>query len=50
MGERDDSFARLLARQPTDKDRQALYRARDELKIKPTDSFWQLLMALDYYR
>jgi hypothetical protein len=47
---KDDSFTRLLERQPTDKDRQVLYRARDELKLKPTDSFWQLLMALDYYR
>jgi hypothetical protein len=50
MREREESFARLLARQPTDKDRQTLYRARDHLKLRPTDSFWDLLMTLDYYR
>ncbi len=49
MGELDDSFAQLLGRQPSDKDRQDLYRVRDALKIKATDSVWLLLMALQYY-
>ena len=49
MGELDDSFTALLGRQPTDRDKQALYRARDALKLKPTDSVWLLLMALQHY-
>ena len=45
----DDSFTRLLGRQPTDKEKQALYRVRDALKLKATDSVWLLLMALQHY-
>jgi hypothetical protein len=45
----DDSFARLLGRQPTDKERQALYRVRDALGLKATDAVWLLLMALQHY-
>jgi hypothetical protein len=49
MGDLDDSFAQLLGRQPTDKERQALYRVRDALKLKTTDAIWLLLMALQHY-
>jgi hypothetical protein len=49
VSELDDSFARLLDRQPTDKERQDLYRARDALKLHATDSVWLLLMALQHY-
>ena len=49
MGELDDSFATLLGRQPTDKEKQALYRVRDALKLKATDAVWLLLMALQHY-
>lgn len=49
MGELDDSFALLLGKQPSDRERQDLYRARDALKLKPTDSVWLLLMALGHY-
>ena len=49
MGELDDSFTRLLGRQATDKERQAIYRARDALNLKATDSVWMLLMALQHY-
>lgn len=49
MGDLDDSFAQLLGRQPTDKERQALYRVRDALKLKTTDAVWLLLMALQHY-
>jgi hypothetical protein len=45
----DDSFNRLLGRQPTDKEKQALYRVRDALKLKATDAVWLLLMALQHY-
>lgn len=49
MGDIDDSFAVLLGRLPTDKEKQNLYRARDALKIKSTDAVWLLLMALQHY-
>ena len=49
MGDLDDSFAQLLGRQPTDKDRQTIYRVRDALKLKTTDAVWLLLMALQHY-
>src|SRR5207248_614222 len=31
------------------KDRQALYRVRDALRLKTTDAVWLLLMALQHY-
>ena len=49
MGELDDNFALLLQRQPSDNERQRLYRIRDALKIKATDAVWSLLMVLEYY-
>jgi hypothetical protein len=49
VGELEDSFALLLQRQPSDNERQRLYRVRDALKIKATDTVWSLLMVLEYY-
>ena len=49
MGELDESFAQLLGRQPTDNERQRLYRVRDALKVKATDSVWLILMVLEHY-
>jgi hypothetical protein len=49
VGELDDNFALLLQRQPSDNERQRLYRVRDALKIKATDAVWSLLMVLEYY-
>jgi hypothetical protein len=46
----DDSFAQLLGRQPSDKEKQDLYRVRDALKLKATDAVWLLLMALQHYK
>jgi hypothetical protein len=50
MADREDAFTQLLERQPTDGDRQRLYRARDTLNIKPTDAVWRLLMVLEHYQ
>ena len=44
------AFDQLLERQPTDGERQRLYRARDTLNIKPTDAVWRLLMVLEHYQ
>ena len=49
MSELDDSFAKLLGRQPTDADRQRLYRVRDALGLKNNDALWLVLMALQHY-
>lgn len=50
MGDLEESFEKLLERQPTDGERQRLYRVRDTLNIKPTDSVWTLLMVLEHYQ
>jgi hypothetical protein len=50
MGDLDDSFAQLLGRQPSDRERQDLYRVRDALRLKATDAVWLLLMALQHYK
>ena len=42
-------FERLLGYQPSDQERQRLYRVRDALKLKTTDALWLLLMALQHY-
>ncbi|MFI3121954.1 MAG: protein mobE [Methylococcaceae bacterium] len=46
----DDSFAKLLGRQPSDAERQELYRIRDALELKNNDALWLVLMALQYYQ
>jgi hypothetical protein len=50
MSDLDDSFAKLLGRQPTDADRQSLYRVRDALGLKNNDALWLVLMALQHYQ
>jgi hypothetical protein len=50
MSDLVDNFAQLIGRQPTEKDKQDLYRVRDALKLKTTDSVWLLLMVLQYYK
>jgi len=49
MSDLDDSFAKLLGRQPSDKERQELYRVRDALGMKNNDALWLVLMALQHY-
>lgn len=50
MSDLEESFEKLLDRQPTDGERQRLYRARAALNIKPTDAVWTLLMMLEHYQ
>ena len=49
MSDLDDSFAKLLGRQPSDKERIALYRVRDALGLRNNDALWLVLMALEHY-
>jgi hypothetical protein len=46
----EDSFTRLLGRQPEDSERQALFRARDAFNIKNNDALWLLLAVLGHYQ
>jgi hypothetical protein len=50
MSELDDSFAKLLGRQPSDAERQQLYTVRDALGLKNNDALWLVLMALQHYQ
>lgn len=45
----DSAFERLLGYQPTDREREALYRVRDLLGISPNDALWSVLFALQHY-
>jgi hypothetical protein len=50
MSELETSFEKLLGRQPTDAERQELYRVRDALELKSNDALWLVLMALQHYQ
>ncbi len=43
------NFAELLGRQPTEKEIQSLYRAKNALNIRDNDALWLVLMALESY-
>ena len=43
------AFETLLGRKATDGERQKLYRVRDTLGVRSTDSLWTLLLILEYY-
>jgi hypothetical protein len=45
----EEAFGKLLGRQPSDKEKQDLYRARDALQLRENDALWLLLMALGHY-
>lgn len=49
MSDLDDSFTKLLGRQPSDTERQHLYRVREALGLKNNDALWLILMALQHY-
>jgi len=50
MSDLDDSFVKLLGRQPSDAEQQSLYRVRDALGLKNNDALWLVLMALQHYQ
>jgi len=49
MNDLEESFIKLLGRQPTDTERQQLYQVRDALGLKNNDALWLVLMALQYH-
>lgn len=50
MNELDESYQKLLGRQPSDEERQKLYKVRDALGLKNNDALWLVLMALEHYQ
>jgi len=50
MSELEHSFTKLLGRQPSDAERQHLYRVRDALGLKNNDALWLVIMALEHYQ
>lgn len=50
MSELDDSFAKLLGRQPSDAERQNLYRVREALGLKNNDALWLILIAFQHHQ
>lgn len=45
----EQSFARLLGRQPTERERDRLRRIKEELGIADNDALWSVLLALNYH-
>ena len=50
MGDLENSWTRLIGQQPTDEDKQELYRVRDATHLKTTDAVWEMLIAFQYYK
>lgn len=50
MIEIEDSFAKLLGRQPSDTERNQLYHVRDALGLQNNDALWLIIMALQHYQ
>jgi hypothetical protein len=46
----ENSFHKLLGRQPTDKEIQSLYRTRDALGLKNNDALWLIIMSQEFQR
>jgi hypothetical protein len=45
----EDAFTKLVGRQPSEEQRERLYRVRDALGLSDNDAFWSIIMALDHY-
>lgn len=46
----EENFAKLLGRQPSDTERQQLYRVKKALDLKDNDALWLVIMALQHYQ
>jgi hypothetical protein len=45
----DDAFGKILGRQPSEQERQRLYRVRDTLGLRDNDAFWYIVLILEHY-
>ena len=49
MSDVESAFEKLIGRQPTDREVQALYRVKNALGIRDNDALWMVIMALESY-
>ncbi len=45
----ESAFAKVIGREPSEKERERLYRVRDALGLKDNDAFWYIVMTLEHY-
>jgi hypothetical protein len=45
----DEAFGKVLGRQPSETERERLYRVRDTLGLRDNDAFWYIVMILEHY-
>jgi len=45
----ESAFAKIIGREPSEKERERLYRVRDALGLKENDAFWYIVMTLEHY-
>jgi hypothetical protein len=45
----ENAFAKVLGRQPSEAERERLYRVRDALQLGENDAFWYIVMILEHY-
>jgi hypothetical protein len=45
----ETAFEQVIGRQPSDAERQRLYKLRDSLGLRENDAFWFIVMALEQY-
>lgn len=50
MNALEDSFTKLLGKQPSDAEKQTLYRIRDALNLHNNAALWLILIALQYHQ
>jgi hypothetical protein len=48
-GNIDDAFAKVIGRQPSQAERERLYRVREALGLSDNDAFWYIVMILEHY-
>ena len=49
MADLESAFEKLIGRQPSDREVQALYRVKNALGIRDNDALWVVIMALESY-
>ena len=45
----ESAFAKVIGREPSEKERERLYRVRDALGLSENDAFWYIVMTLEHY-
>jgi hypothetical protein len=45
----ESAFAKVIGREPSEKEREHLYRVRDALGLSENDAFWYIVITLEHY-